>query len=393
MNEKKQWICSQFGAREKYAIPRALHANKQLQHLYTDLWIQPNSFFEKFNKRAKGRYHTYLQDATVTHFNSQMLFFKLREKLAKKDMFADVYYDQLLAKEVLKKTSTADIFFGYSYASRKSIEAAKKMGLFTILGQINPGPLEADLVIGEYKAFHQGQYPPFVPTADYWKKWEEEVSFADILLVNSAWSKQLLVEYGIAAEKCVVVPLAYERKTIVFNRVFKQAFTKNNPLQLLYLGGVELRKGFHYVVEAMKVLQHLPVHLQVVGELKGPDVVLSNLPANISYHKKVAPHEVDLFYKQADLFLFPTLSDGFGLTQLEAQSYQLPIVSTPFCAPIVEHQVNGWVLQEVNSKRIQDAIIAVLDEPSLLQQWSLQSVQMEDYSLDQLALRLGSLGV
>ncbi len=391
MNEKKQWICSQFGAREKYAIPRALFANQQLQHLYTDLWIQPNSLFEHLNKRAKGRYHSSLVNATITSFNHQMLLYKLKEKIATKDLFADVYYDGLLAQQLLKTPSRADVFFGYSYASRKSIEAAKKRGMFTVLGQINPGPIEADMVIAEYKAFHQGQYPPFVPTAGYWKQWEEEVSYTDLLLVNSEWSKQLLVEYGIAAEKCVVVPLAYERKPAVFNRVFKPSFTKNNPLQLLYLGGVELRKGFHYLVEAMKALQHLPVHLQVVGELKGPSILLSNLPSNITYHEKVAPHEVDQFYKQADLFLFPTLSDGFGLTQLEAQSYQLPIVSTPFCAPIVQHQINGWMLQQVNSRSIQDAIIAVLDEPALLENWSQQSVDMDNYSMAQLSQRLGDL--
>ena len=37
------WLCSQLGAREHYAIPRALFRQGLLDHLLTDAWVPPGS--------------------------------------------------------------------------------------------------------------------------------------------------------------------------------------------------------------------------------------------------------------------------------------------------------------------------------------------------------------
>ena len=50
------------------------------------------------------------------------------------------------------------------------------------------------------------------------------------------------------------------------------------------------------------------------------------------------------FYREADVFLFPTLSDGFGLTQLEAQAWRLPVIASRFCGDVVQDGVNGLLL-------------------------------------------------
>jgi glycosyltransferase involved in cell wall biosynthesis len=56
------------------------------------------------------------------------------------------------------------------------------------------------------------------------------------------------------------------------------------------------------------------------------------------------------------VLIFPTLSDGFGLTQLEAQAWSLPIVASRFCGEVVRDGVNGIVLNELSP----DAISAAL---------------------------------
>lgn len=50
-----------------------------------------------------------------------------------------------------------------------------------------------------------------------------------------------------------------------------------------------------------------------------------------------------MYYQLADVFLFPTLSDGFGLTQLEAQAWKLPIITSKFCGEVVKDRVNGAI--------------------------------------------------
>src|SRR6185503_21068264 len=51
-----KWICCQLGAREHYAVPRALQLGGVLGEFITDLWL----------KRFKGRFHAGLASARVT---------------------------------------------------------------------------------------------------------------------------------------------------------------------------------------------------------------------------------------------------------------------------------------------------------------------------------------
>lgn len=52
------------------------------------------------------------------------------------------------------------------------------------------------------------------------------------------------------------------------------------------------------------------------------------------------------------MFLFPTLSDGFGLTQLEALGHGLPVIASEFCGRVVESGRNGVVLPELTAEAV-----------------------------------------
>ena len=66
------------------------------------------------------------------------------------------------------------------------------------------------------------------------------------------------------------------------------------------------------------------------------------VPADLRDHPQVrwagtvSREDTARYYRDADVFLFPTYSDGFGLTQLEAQAWKLPIIASVFCGAVVE---------------------------------------------------------
>lgn len=100
------------------------------------------------------------------------------------------------------------------------------------------------------------------------------------------------------------------------------------------------------------------------------------------------PHEFAAqFYRGADLFLFPTFSDGFGLTQLEAQAWKLPIVATKCCGSVVEDGRNGWLLSEITPAAIAAIIRRCRMDPSRLQELSANSVPMDRFNLDQIGIQ------
>ncbi|HWF89467.1 MAG TPA: glycosyltransferase, partial [Pyrinomonadaceae bacterium] len=86
-----------------------------------------------------------------------------------------------------------------------------------------------------------------------------------------------------------------------------------------------------------------------------------------------------------------TLSDGFGLTQLEAQAWKLPVIASRFCGEVVCDGMNGIVLDEVSGKTIADVIISLLRAPERLSAMSIQSGVDERFSLTTLASSLREL--
>jgi glycosyltransferase involved in cell wall biosynthesis len=102
--------------------------------------------------------------------------------------------------------------------------------------------------------------------------------------------------------------------------------------------------------------------------------------------------EAALYYQKADVFLFPTLSDGFGLTQLEAQAWKLPIIASCFCGEVVKDQENGFLLREVTGEAITEALQLCLNNPRQLEAFAQQSTQTFGcFSLLQLQHHLLSL--
>src|SRR6266481_4995130 len=74
-----KWICCQLGAREHYAIPRALLRMGMLESLITDVWIPPSSLLAKVcgrESKLRERFHNELRDAQVKAFNSSLIVFE-----------------------------------------------------------------------------------------------------------------------------------------------------------------------------------------------------------------------------------------------------------------------------------------------------------------------------
>ena len=78
--ETMKWVCCQLGAREHYAIPRALLRLGMLEYLLTDAWVPPSSFPAKIYGRGSKlaeRFHDELHDAPVKAFNSSLILFEM----------------------------------------------------------------------------------------------------------------------------------------------------------------------------------------------------------------------------------------------------------------------------------------------------------------------------
>jgi glycosyltransferase involved in cell wall biosynthesis len=284
------------------------------------------------------------------------------------------------------------VVFSYSYTALAPFRVAKARGWRTVLGQIDPGPPE-ERIVAELRSRYPQYAGAWQPApAEYWAAWREECSLADVVMVNSDWSQEALRAEGVPAEKIVVVPLAYDppQAARTAPRVYPRAFSKQRPLRVLFLGQANIRKGIHDLVSAAERLRSEPVEFDVAGP-HGP--LPPSLPENLTFRGPVPRGDVGRWYRRADLFVLPTHSDGFALTQIEAMACGLPVVATPRCGTVVEPGRSGWIVEPGNPGQFAEAIREAVGDPQGLAEMSAAAVKrVEDFSIERLGHRLARLG-
>jgi glycosyltransferase involved in cell wall biosynthesis len=280
--------------------------------------------------------------------------------------------------------------FSFSYTACRPFRFAKSQGWRTVLEQIDPGPTHEKLAAALHCGHVAGPGAWQPAPSSYWEAWREECRLADSIIVNSSWSRQALLEDGVNEVKIRAVPLAYEAppEASTFCRRYPDSFTFNRPLRVLFLGQVALMKGMAPVLDAMLQLRNEPVEFWFVGprQMVVPVELLNSKRAR--WIGTVPRSEAARYYKEADVFLFPTLSDGFGLTQLEAQAWKLPAIVSRFCGEVFRDGVNGIVLHEVSGKAVSDAVRWLIAEPSRLGFMSRNSIGSTEFGLERFASRL-----
>ena len=108
----------------------------------------------------------------------------------------------------------------------------------------------------------------------------------------------------------------------------------------------------------------------------GPiDVRLPALPANCRYIGRVPGPDIGAQYCSHDVFILPTLSDGFALTQVEAMAHGLPVIATPNCGEVVNHGVSGLIVPPGDSRALVEAILEIGGDPGKLEAMSAAAIR------------------
>lgn len=401
----------QLGAREHYAVPRALAASNRLAGMFTDAWVPPGNPLGRLRRRLRDRFHQDLKASTVGAANLGLVQFeagvRLRRRAGWQAIIERNAWFQRRALRWLQSSLKAQsglfndqppVLFGYSYAALEILRWARQQGWTTVLGQIDPGIEEERLMVSLHARYHS-----LVPKWDcapggYWEDWLQECDVSDAIVVNSNWSRSLLIQAGVDSAKIDVIPLAYPvpAAASVYRRTFPDQFSDRRPLRALFLGQVTPRKGVIELLEAARLLGDVPVEFLMVGPvIVDPPEHLRQLRA-VRFVGPIPRGHVAQWYRDADVFLFPTHSDGFGLTQLEAQAWKLPIVASRNCGDVVVDGKNGLLLSEVSADEIAVAIRRLCNEPGLVAalsdgQQSVPQRSLRDLSNDLIRLeqRLG----
>ena len=157
--------------------------------------------------------------------------------------------------------------------------------------------------------------------------------------------------------------------------IFRPLEAPKEPNSLLYVGNSDDRnKGARYLVEAMGLLKHRrDLHLTLVDR---PIATLVKSLAQelgiadrVTLTGRVSREELVQLYNRAQLFVSPSLYEGFGLPAAEAMACGTPVVATTAGAfpEVIEDGISGLLVPPGDPAALAGAIERVLDDTKLRQ--------------------------
>jgi hypothetical protein len=372
MNDPIQVVVAHKGAREHYLAARALQRRGQLAALITD-WYSP--FPSAWSRRIKswspalaralGSRSDELPRDRVVGLNAFGLCSRWALNRAAKCgalVEATCENDRAFAERVSRLALPQhQAFLAYSYAALEALRAENERGVLTLVDQIDPGRTEWEMVRDETARWPDYADPEPEAPSIYYERARAEWQAAQAIIVNSEWSRKAIVQQGADAGRIEVIPLAYEAGDVpmsVPERVRKE-------LTVLWLGSVILRKGIPYLMEAARRLVGEPVRFVIAGPIGIHERILRQAPSNIQWLGPVPRSEARQLYLNADLFVLPTISDGFAITQVEALAHGIPVITTPNCGAVVEDGRTGFLVPARDASSLTAAIQRFIRDTSL----------------------------
>ncbi len=190
-----------------------------------------------------------------------------------------------------------------------------------------------------------------------------------IISVSHSTKEDLVNEYNLPSEKISVVHHGFDSPDT-------NMAIASNLKTILFLANIEPRKNILSIIKSfINVASSIPHNLVIAGgqgwqygktrEEAEKLINDSGLSNRVEFKGYVSFNERAVLYSKADLFLFPSLYEGFGLPILEAFSYGLPVITSNLSS-LPEIAGNAAILVDpYNINEISDAITEVINNKEL----------------------------
>jgi colanic acid/amylovoran biosynthesis glycosyltransferase len=179
---------------------------------------------------------------------------------------------------------------------------------------------------------------------------EREYAKADRVVTLSTFARESFIGQSVSPDKVILLSSAVDVERFRPNRETVQRrrhrIAAGDALRILMVGSFSRRKGAADFLEIANQLSR-KMRFRFVGDVSQDALVLKNEARSlIEFVPRVAEFELNEHYSWGDIFVFPTIEDGFAAVVAQALAAGLPVLATPnSSAPdLVRHGETGWIL-------------------------------------------------
>ncbi len=383
-NKINRVTVAMIGARRHYAVPRILSEAGLLERFYTDSYIGNKPWLESILKvipaqvrprsvqRWLGRHDAALPPDKVASFDMLGLWYAwARYRACGKGNLEALYQDAAVRfnkRFIETGFDNCSLLWGFNGASLEMFTAAKARGICCILDQTsNPKSIELELMEEEYSRWCDWvPLPPAGNLAGILREREQqEWELADQIVVGSDFVASGLSKCGISCNKVRVVPSGIDLSRFSSKLICSRQ--KDAPLRVLFVGSVSLMKGVPYLLTALASLGAERVQARLIGAVSVDHRKLEPFQNVATVMGHIPRSEMPNQYQWADVFCFPSITEGSAAVTYEALASGLPVITTPNAGSIVQDGVDGFIVPIRDSDALADRIMSYYEDKALLE--------------------------
>ena len=380
----KKAIVVHAGSRDHYQLALALNERNLLEKLITDFYSPEilQFLFPYFKKRYKNglqskkvrnSYHIVLNQILQKFVNThQEIFYRKQDKKL----------SEIALKYAKETDSNLFLYSYYAYNAFKECNGENKKILF----QVHPHPLtvkrilqeEIQLVPQAKKSL--GDEAEMVLKGELLEQLVAEPEMADSIVVASSFTKTSLIENGIDEKIIKVIPYGVDFGN--FNTLKRERKNSGN-INLIFVGNIIQRKGVSYLLDAMRLLKSKNINLTLIGR-KADRVLLKDYSdmTNINIKLNISQKELSEELNKSDIFVFPSLIEGFALVILEAMASGLPVITTNNTsgADIIKDGEHGYIVPVRSAESIAEKIESFIKDKKYFEMGLNAERKAKEYS-------------
>lgn len=357
------------------ALLNGLCNMKILQSYHTTIGVFPSSFYYSLLKGPLAKFKRRTYSNMLKKYVIQYPFLELAMMAGLKKYRGSLLngsslnkilaYD--IAKYLHKKISVVDGVYGFPFGSEPIFLEAKKHGIKCIYEQTTAYYKCLKAITSEEKELNfdwAKSITIYEEAPTILNKLDRELEMADLVIAASTYIKRTLIEGGVSEDKIHIIPYGFP----LVNPKEYRTISKGDKIKILFAGNLSQLKGLSYLSEALQGLEE-QLELTLIGSYSHKSNRLLDFIHSHNYLGTLSHEDLLQEMHKHDVFVFPSLCDGFGMVVSEAMSQGLPVIATNnSCGPdIIKNGENGWLVPAKDSISIRHILEEIIANPNIIQ--------------------------
>lgn len=278
----------------------------------------------------------------------------------------DAYNPQYFIHEVFDVLASehledADIVQGGASFCLRTLRKAKKRDAVTIVDRGNSHiQYQSKILKEEYEKFGAKILPFQLPHPKVIEKEIREYAEADYIAIPSLFVKRSFMEEGVPESKLILNQYGVDLSW------FKPAPKHDNVFRIIFGGGLSLRKGTHYLLQAFSELNLSKAELLLIGAINDEiKPFLAKYSRNVRQMSYRPLKELYKTYAEGSVFCLPSLDEGGGMVQHQAMACGLPVIGTTNSGAedIVRDGLDGFIVPIRDVRALKEKILYLYENP------------------------------